>query len=321
MRVFLTGASGFVGSHVLRGLLAAGHDVLALVVPDDPLWRVRDLVDRFSVVSGTLTDLPELRDGLSAWRPEACIHLAWYAEPGKYLRAPENIASLLGSLELVREMAGMGCTRIVGAGTCAEYDIPLGHPREDEGSQPATLYAAAKLSCGLLGESLAAQSDVRFAWARIFYPYGPYEDERRVVPALIRALLNGQPFPATHGAQVRDYIHVEDVAAAFVTLVRHQATGVFDVASGDPVTIRQLMQTIGDMLGKSDLIRFGALPCREWEPKALCGENGRLRRLGWMPRHTLREGLRQTVDWWRRRIEGADEDSTSPNEPAPRSLP
>lgn len=299
LRVFLTGASGFIGSHVLRRLLSAGHDVSAMVVPNDPLWRLRDLVGRFDVLTGDLADVPALRTALTTWKPEACIHLAWYAEPGKYLHAPENVTALTASLILIQELATARCSHLVGVGTCAEYDSEQGYLREDGPTRPTTLYAAAKLSCGLLGQRLAATAGMQFAWARIFYPYGPYEDERRVVPALIRSLLRKQPFPATMGDQVRDYLHVEDVAAALVLLAEKRADGVFNVASGVPVTIRHLMESVGELLDSSQLIQFGALPYRDWDPWFICGHNQRLRNLGWTRRFALRDGLRQTVDWWR----------------------
>lgn len=301
MRVFLTGASGFIGSHVLRALLTAGHEVTALVVPGDPCWRLQDLVGRFTAVTGTLADLRALRASLESRRPEACLHLAWYVEPGKCMHAPENVHALTATLALVQELGRHGCRILVGSGTCAEYDSDLGYLREDGPTRPTTLYAASKAACYLVGQPLAAAADMRFAWARIFNCYGPYEDERRVVPALIRALLRGESFPATEGEQVRDYVHVEDVASALVMLAERAGNGVFNIASGVPVTIRQLMETVGELLGGSHLIRFGALPYREWDPRFMCGDNQRLRGLGWVPRYCLQSGLQQTIDWWRSR--------------------
>ena len=298
MRVFLTGASGFIGAHVMRLLLDRGHSVTALVMPGDPLWRLQDVAGRFAIVEGLLSDTEILRQALAEFQPEACIHLAWYAEPGKYLHSPENIPSLTASLTLLNELIQVGCRQVVMAGTCAEYDTELGYLREDTPTRPATLYAAAKLSCCLLGQQIAAQAKINFAWGRIFYPYGPQEDERRVVPAVIRALQKGKPFPATSGEQVRDYIHVEDVAAAFCALAEKQVNGVLNISSGVPVTIRQLLETIGNLMGRADLIQFGAQLYRAWEPPFICGDNRRLRELGWNPAYGLTQGLEQTIRWW-----------------------
>lgn len=310
MRVLLTGASGFIGSHVLRALLGGDHEVGILAMPEDPLRRISALLPRVTLIRGTLGGLSRFSEILSAWRPEGCIHLAWYVEPGRYLHAQENTQCLMESLQLIRTVAACGCGRVVGAGTCAEYDARLA---EDH---IPTMYAAAKLACCLLGRALAQQLDIQFAWARISYPYGPHEDPRRAVPALIHALLSGHVFPATPGTQVRDCVHVEDVASAFVLLLEKGASGIFDIASGVPVTVRQLMETVGAECGKRELIRFGALTERPGDPSGVGGNCEPLRALGWTPRYTLAEGLRQTIAWWKANFTEDD----SPAAPRPASM-
>lgn len=304
-RVLVTGATGFIGSHVARVLLAADRDVAAVVRPGSSLWRLEDVVDRLEVFPCDLADATSLRAELERWRPEACIHLAWYAEPGKYLTARENIPALEASLGLLDELIRADCGQVVMTGTCAEYDTDLGYLREDGPVRPATLYAATKLSLNLIASQVAASAGISFVWARLFYLYGPYEDERRLIPALIRALLRGQSFPATAGEQVRDYLHVADMAAALWTLAEQRVSGTVNVCSGVPVTMRQLMEAVAETTGNDHLIQFGAIPYRDWDPRFICGDNSRLHATGWRPRYaTLRAGLDQTTKWWRERLSG-----------------
>ena len=302
-RVLVTGAPGFIGSHVVRVLLDAERDVAIVVRPGNPMPRLRDVADRLTVMSCDLANPTTLRPALAEWRPDACIHLAWYAEPGKYLTAPENVPALMASLTLLDELIRAGCGQVVMTGTCAEYDTDVGYLREGGPTRPLTLYAASKLSLSLMAEQIAAAAGVNLAWARLFYLYGPDEDERRLVPALIRALLRGEAFPVTPGEQVRDYLHVADMASALWGLAERRVNGVVNVCSGVPVTMRQVMETIGEITSEGDLIRFGALPYREWDPPFICGDNRRLRAVtGWQPRYpSLAAGLCQTVDWWKAR--------------------
>ena len=234
-------------------------------------------------------------------RPETCIHAAWYAEPGKYLDSPQNLDSLRSSFDLIESLAKAGCKHVVGVGTCFEYamqDTPL---TEDSPTGPFTLYAAAKLAFYLVAAQRAAQLGMGLAWGRLFYLYGPYEDERRLVPAAIKALSSGREFPATTGEQVRDYLHVEDVAAGLCAMSHHRLGGVFNVSSCEPVTIAGLMRTLGELLGRPELIRLGALPPRDWDPAYVCGDNQRLRtEAHWSPRYSLRDGLAQTIEWWKK---------------------
>src|SRR6185436_7796426 len=98
MRVFVTGASGFIGAAVMRLLLEQGIETAALVSIGRPHDRLQDFDGRFVRIEGRLADIPSLRPQLEAFHPDACIHLAWYAEPGKYLYAPENVPMLQQSL-------------------------------------------------------------------------------------------------------------------------------------------------------------------------------------------------------------------------------
>ncbi|MGB7537225.1 MAG: NAD(P)-dependent oxidoreductase [Anaerolineales bacterium] len=299
MKLLLTGASGFIGSHVARRLLAKGHRVMAVAVPNDPLNRISDIADRLEICTADLSDTAILQQFLEAGRPDACIHLAWYSEPGQYLHSPENISALNYSLLLVKALAEVGCQNIVAAGTCAEYDLANGKVRETSPIRPDTLYAASKLSLLFLGGQISKPANMKFAWGRIFYLYGPDEDPRRLVPAMIRALLAGKSFPTTAGDQVRDYLHVEDVADAFVTLAEKRADGIYNICSSEPITIRQLVETGGRILDRPELLQIGALPYRDWEPMYVCGDNQRLKGLGWKPAYDLSRGMESACRWWK----------------------
>lgn len=299
MRVFITGGTGFIGRSVTRQLILRGHQVALLARRNISGAAGAD------VIGGDLSEIEKVKSSLKEWKADTCIHLAWYAEPGKYLNAQMNAQFLGWSLDLLRVLAAADCRHVVMAGTCAEYDSDNGYLREDGPTRPATLYAASKLSLYLTGQQLARQQDMRLAWGRIFYPYGPHEDPRRAIAALINTLLLGQPFKATKGMQVRDYLHVDDIARAFVSLAENGAEGCFNIASGMPVTIRNLMETVGQIIGTPELIEFGALPYREWDPPFICGDNHRLRDLGWTPEYGLTDGLGSTVSWWRDRLKSA----------------
>jgi nucleoside-diphosphate-sugar epimerase len=262
------------------------------------------MTDALSLLQIDLADTDALRRHLAKWRPDVCIHLAWYAVPGKYLSALENIDSMRVSLALLEELGRAGCGHLVSVGTCAEYDTHLGGIlREDSPTQPDTLYAACKLSTHMVARQRLAQLGIGFAWARIFYLYGPYEDEQRMIPSLIRSLLEGKEFAATAGTQVRDYLHVSDVAGGLVALAASRATGTFNICSGEPVTVGRLMTTLGNLVGRRDLIRLGTLPDRDWEPPYVCGDSNHLREAtAWSPRYGLEAGLKGTLEWWKARL-------------------
>jgi len=303
MKVFLTGTTGFIGSHVARRLIADGCEVYALVHPSSNTWRVNDIVDSLNVVSCDLFSTEELNKSLEQIRPDICIHLAWYAEPGKYLNSLENLRFMSASMQLATRLANLGCKRFVGAGTCFEYDTDLGYLSETSPTSPRSLYAASKLGLYLVLEQLSKMMGLGVAWLRFFYLYGPYEDERRLVPSVICSLLRNQEAKVTKGEQIRDFLHVEDVAAAIWTVAQSNLLGPVNIGSGKPVAVRDVATKIGEILNRLGLIKFGALPYSTSEPMFVCANNSRLvGNTTWVPRYDLEEGLRLTVDWWQAHI-------------------
>ncbi len=297
--VLLTGASGFIGSQVARRLVYQGCRVTALVRPGSDPGRLADVANKIAFVEGDVEDAGFCRGLVGRVAPEVVLHLAWYLAPGDWADSPRNLDCLAGSLALLQGVAGTGCRRVVVAGSSVEYDTDLGRVTETSAIRPRTLYGACKASLFLAGGQLARRDGWGFAQARIFNVYGPGEDERRFVPQVVRGLLRGEPCELTPGDQVRDYLHVEDVASALVALAAGDIEGAVNVASSRPVTIAALARTIAGLLGRPDLLRLGARPARPGEYACLYADTRLLReRAGWSPRYGLDAGLKQTIGWW-----------------------
>ena len=304
MNVLLTGATGFLGAPLARLLVHLGCQVYAPVRPESNRWRIQDLLSAPSLhlLDCDLLAPGQVADCLEKSQPEVCFHLAWYAQPGKYLTSPLNLQHLNASLNLAEQLVKNGCKRLVVAGTCAEYNTDLGYLSESSPTAPGTLYAASKLALNLTLVQLAPQLDLQVSWARIFYVYGPCEDERRFIPAVIGALLRGETTKLTPGMQVRDYLHIEDVASALWAIAQKGLTGIINIGSGVPVTNREVAIKIGNILGRPELVRFGDLPYRPGDPMFVCADTRRLReQTGWQPGYGVEEGLANTIDWWKSR--------------------
>jgi nucleoside-diphosphate-sugar epimerase len=304
VRVLVTGPTGFIGAQVVRVLVDQGCEVHGVVRPDSDRRRIERLLPKIGIIPVDLYDGEAVRVQLEKLRPDLCLHLAWTTEPGKYLRSLDNVRLLQASLQLATGLAAAGCTRFVGVGTCFEYDTDAGYLSEQTPTRPRTLYAAAKTSLATILEQLQSVTGMQSAWIRLFYQYGPYEDERRLVPSVISPLLRGQVAAVGPGTQIRDYLHVEDVARAIWAVAQERGlTGPVNVGSGQPVSVREVVTTIGDLIGRADRIAWGAGPADPADPPFICANTARLRRhTAWTPRYGLAEGLRLTVDWWREQL-------------------
>ena len=299
----MTGATGFIGSHVVRELRARGLDVRASVRSTSDRSAFADVVDEVDWVECDLARASPIELQGLCHSVDACIHAAWYVEPGKYAHASENVAWVGTSMRLLEALATGGCERAVYIGTCFEYDHRTGYLDEESPTRPWTLYGAAKLSTALMGARLAEQLDVDFSWARLFYQFGPHEQERRLVPQVVRSLLAGEDVAVTRGTQIRDFLHVADVASALVDVASSEHVGAVNIGSGRPVSVRDVVHCIAEILDSSDRVRFGARPDNPSDPPFICANNEVLEEeVGWTPRFDLEAGLRDTVAWWRRRM-------------------
>lgn len=295
-RVFVTGASGFLGSHCLMPLVERGFDVLALNhkrIPFD--------IPGVQWVRGDIMDRAAMRNLISEHKPGGLLHLAWFVEPGKLIADPSNLAWTSASLDLIRIFADAGGERCVVSGSCYEYDWRYGYCAEEvTPCEPDTLYGAAKDSLRRAFMAHCNASGLSGAWGRAFFMFGPRENPARLVSSVILSLLRGSPAKSSHGLQVRDYLHIQDVADGMVSLFASPAKGAYNIASGAPVTIRRIVELLGTITGRSDLLQIGVLPARANDAPLVLGDGRRaLAEFGWRPRLTLEAGLVDTVDWWR----------------------
>lgn len=269
--ILLTGGTGFVGRHVFQNLLK-NQIKLRLIIRKD---KEKFFKDQKSKIELILTD--DLFRESPEWWFEQCkgihtiIHLAWYAEPGKYLQSSKNIDCLIGSLNLAKGALKAGIKRFIGIGTCFEYDLNYKKLSVETPIKPTTLYAATKASLYNALTHLFPLNSIEFSWCRLFYLYGEGEDERRLVPYIHKQLSKGNKVELTSGKQVRDFLDVSNAGQIITQIALGNQLGPINICSGIPVTVKQFAEKIADKYGRRDLLNFGSRPNNLVDPPIVLG--------------------------------------------------
>ena len=310
-RVLVSGAGGFIGRWSVPPLLRRGYEVHAVLSGHSG----RDTAEQLGGAKlhfADLLDEPAMNALMSEVRPTHLLHFAWIATPGLYWTSAENFRWVAASEHLLRAFHAQGGTRAMMAGSCAEYDwsrVAICHesssPLANESADAISPYAECKIALQTALAEFGRQEQLSTAWGRIFFQFGPHEHPDRLVPSVICNLLQNREAPSSHGRQIRSFLHVADVGAAFAAVLDSELEGPVNIGSDERIALADLIDRIGRQIGRPDLLRIGARPAPPQEPSLLVPEVHRLRdQVRWRPRFTLNDGLADTIAWWRNRASG-----------------
>lgn len=289
MRIFLTGATGFIGRHVLAAL-GTEHEVIALTTRDS----VASPFPHVSFVQGNLLREGEAERLFRGFPADTLLHLAWHVPPGAFWNSPSNMDWLAASLSLARAFVEHGGTRMVFAGSGAEYDWNSPMPLTEGLSplKPRSFYGVCKNGLRQVVEAYAASAGVSCLWCRIFWPYGPGEASEKFLSDILGALRRGEAAVCRGANLKRDYLHVEDVAHALAMAAQSPLTGALNIGQGEAVSLGRMARLAAAAAGRPDLLKLESAEISEAAPELIAASTERLsRELGWKPRYSLAEGI------------------------------
>ena len=292
-KVLLTGATGFIGSQVTAELLKRGYEVISVsdktFLPDKPnLIQVKlDLLNKSAVDEFFENNKFDLM-----------MHMAWYLGAKCHMHNV-NLEWLSVSLHLLKKFQETGGKTFLCNGTVSEYDFSYGYLSEDitplenkslHGQCKASLFKTARIFC--------RQNGISFKWPRIFNLYGPNEKPQRLMPSVINSCLKGEDVKVSDCLKFQDYLHVADTARGIVDIFESDIEGAVNVCSGQPVQLRTIVNKIAELTGFKGQILWGAIPAA-FGDDLVVGNNQKLKSIGWQPKYSLEEGLKETINWWR----------------------
>lgn len=256
--ILVTGSNGFVGKQVINNLITKNVNLSVVV-------RKNSKID--PTLSKNFNNIFISKDLFSEsieWWVDKCkdinivIHLAWYTEPGKYLNSKKNFDCLIGSYNLAIASQIAKVKKFVGIGTCAEYDFTDGTLSVNTRLLPKTLYGSTKVALYHVLQNWFDTNSIEFAWCRLFYLYGDGEHPNRLVPYLKRKLAAGEKVNLSEGSQIRDFIDVKIAGEIIAKIALENKIGAFNVCSGIPKSVKELVNEVAKDFNRPDLLNFGA---------------------------------------------------------------
>lgn len=300
--VLVTGGAGAIGINLVQRLVVEGYRVVVFSLPGPDLVRLRDLKRQVELVTGDLTDAAVIQDTITRLRPQFVFHLAstiWARPPG--VDAARHLqVNGLGTLNLLEVLKLTPHTRFVFTGSAAVYG-PGTLLKEDALLVPNTIFGACKATASILVQTYARTYGLSTVELRLFMPYGPWEHPDRLISQTILSALAGRDLPMTSGEQKRDPVYIDDVVDALLLAATKPVKpgAVFNIGAGKAIPVKDIVKQILALMGNPVKPLLGKLPMRTDEIMEMSADVSAARRkLGWLPKTSLVDGLRKTIAWW-----------------------
>ena len=288
MRILVIG-SGFVATSTVQKLESEGHDLLIFSRTASERVKSRQ-------IEGDIFNFSDFIKVL-AWKPQIIVHTAWITTPGKYREDPSNFEYAEFTVNLANYISHSEVEHLIILGTCAEYGWQIEPSTAGfTKTSPNILYSEQKVAAFLAVEKILQKSTTRFTWARLFYPYGPHQHEKRLIPHLIHSLKDRVPIRLADFSSVYDWITTRDIASAILWAIEHELPVEIDIGTSIGTTNLELLITLEELLQATHQLtahQGHEIGVGEF---FVAGKNSPLFVSGWLPGDTLRSGLEWVLE-------------------------
>lgn len=306
--VLVTGGAGFIGANLIRELLEQKYEVNLILKKSTDIWRIKDILDRVGIYNVGLLNKQQLIKIVNKINPTFIIHLATYSNYRNQADVEEMIdININGTLNLLLASKNVNYELLINTGSSSEYGIKQKPMKENNLLEPISFYAATKASATLLCKVFAKEYQKPIATLRPFSVYGPYEEEKRFIPTIVKAIINNKTIKLTSGTERRDFIYVKDVVDIYIKAFskgKKLSGQILNMGTGIEYSNDEVVKTLFKVIGKKVKIEKGAFPKRLWDTSHWVADIHKTKKsLNWAPKFTLKQGLKKTYRWYKNQYE------------------
>ena len=303
-RVALTGASGFIGANLTRRLIAEGCEVHLLLRQNYNPWRIESIQKNVKIHIVNLQDPRSTRKVIEAIQPDWVFHLAAYGAYSSQTEYQQMIdTNLTSTINLVNACMEVGFEAFINTGSSSEYGYKDHPPKEDEWIEPNSIYAITKAAATHYCRFIAQSKKVSLATVRLYSVFGPYEEPTRLIPSLIIEGLQGKLPPLVNPTIARDFVFVNDVSNAYISLASNSSkisSEVFNLGTGTQVSIQEVVEIARQLLPIQENPLWGSMPDRQWDTSCWVCDHSRITKaVNWQLSSSFAEGFQETINWFK----------------------
>jgi nucleoside-diphosphate-sugar epimerase len=299
--IFITGGNGFIGANLIRLLIRENYVIHILVRKESNLWRLKEILKELKIHYGNINDQKSLTKIINKIKPQLIFHLASYGNSSEDTNLNEMInVNIVGLKNLLEATRNINYKAFIITGSSSEYGFKNSKMKESDILEPNSYYSATKASATLIAQSFALLSNKPIFIARLFSVYGPYEEQNRLIPTAIRLGLKNKEISVTKGDVRRDFIYVEDVVEGLLKMAKkHLKYGeIINLGTARQYENNEIIKIIGKIINQKLKTKIGNFPKRSWDTNYWVSDNRKAKRLlSWLPKYSLENGLKKTVDW------------------------
>jgi len=303
-KVLITGAYGFIGSHLTIKLLNKQADVAVLVRPASNPWRLQPYLSHLTVLHASIQNEQEVMQAVQQFQPDYIFHLAAYGTDAAKQNQQEAIAvNVIGTMNIVNAAKTVNCQKIIQLGSSSEYGDKTERIYEDMVLEPVDLYGSTKAAATMLAHQLANEYDLAFVTLRPFGVFGEKEDTHKLFSYVIQMILSHQEVKLTACLQYRDYCYVENIVDGMLLAAANPEVkrDIFNIGTGQGHPLTYFVDLIYEKIGTDQRPYYGAIPNRINERNAPIPDTTKIQRLlGWKPNVSVEEGLQKTIAYYKR---------------------